>query len=185
MSLGGSSCAFWLSTTFVNGGNATASTPTTTVQAAIISHGARTTTRPSTENASMRVGIVEVVDWLATVNPSFVCQAGGGSGVTRSSWRRRLLRAAQWCRASPAHRAGEREVVQRARNKLLQVVIRVARLICNDRDEDLSVRSSGEQSQQSAGAVHRRLGDAGVAHLHGEVVGVGAVWPVGGRADRT
>src|SRR5271170_6350953 len=86
MSLGGSSCAFWLSTTFVNGGKDTASTPTTTIQAAINSHGARTTKRPSTENASMLVEVPDAPDWLATVNPSFVWQAGGGSAVTRSSW---------------------------------------------------------------------------------------------------
>ena len=77
MALGGSGCTVWLSTTFVNGGKATASTPTTTIQAAIISHGARTTKRPSAENASMLVEVPEAPDWLAKVNPSFVWSSGG------------------------------------------------------------------------------------------------------------
>src|ERR1700682_1998765 len=83
MSLGGSGCTVWLSTTFVNGGKATASTPTTTIQAAMISHGARTTKRPSTENASMLVEVREAPDWLATVNPSFVWSGGGGGSPAR------------------------------------------------------------------------------------------------------
>src|ERR1700743_2646904 len=77
MSLGGSVCTVWLSTTFVNAGKATASTPTTTIQAATISHGARTTKRPSTEHASMRVEVPEAPDSLATVNPSFVWSSRG------------------------------------------------------------------------------------------------------------
>src|SRR3981189_1109268 len=77
MSLGGSGCTVWLSTTFVNGGTATASTPTTTIQAAITSHGARTTKRPSTDKESMPVEGWEEPDWLATVNPSFVWSSEG------------------------------------------------------------------------------------------------------------
>src|ERR1700751_6144033 len=77
MALGGSGCTVWLSPTFVNGGKATASTPTTMIQVAIISHGARTTKRPNTENASRRVEVPEAPDWLATVNPSFVWSSGG------------------------------------------------------------------------------------------------------------
>jgi hypothetical protein len=82
MSLGGSSRTVSLSTTFVNGGKATASTPTTTTQAVITSHGARTTNRTNAENASMPVGVPEALDGLARVDPSLVWSSGGGSGVT-------------------------------------------------------------------------------------------------------
>src|SRR6516164_6227558 len=69
MALAGSGCSVWPSTTFVNGGKATVSTPTTAIQAAIISHGARTTKRPSTENASMRVEVLGSADSVDIMKP--------------------------------------------------------------------------------------------------------------------
>src|SRR5215208_3546185 len=98
-----------------------------------------------------------------------------------------LIRRAHWPMASPARGGGEREVAKSARKVTPQVLIGVgaARLIRIDRNEDLSVHSSRKQPQQSAGMVHRRLGHPRVESPHGEVVGVGAVWPVGGRAERT
>lgn len=41
-----------------------------------------------------------------------------------------------------------------------------------------------QQRQGPVGAVHRRGGHARVHRLHGEVVGVRAVRPVGGRVER-
>src|SRR6516165_12704184 len=87
----------------------------------------------------------------------------------------------RWLRAWPVDRGGERELAQNARKAPLQGVIRVgvARLIRNDRDEDLSVHSSRQQPQQSTGLVHRRLGHPWQENPHGEEVGVAAVRPVG------
>ena len=73
MALGGSGCSVWLSTTFVSGGKATASTATTATQAAIMSQGARTTKRPSIENAPMPVltagEVLAAADFLNMTKP--------------------------------------------------------------------------------------------------------------------
>src|ERR1700753_1272509 len=60
MALGGSGCSGWLSTTFVSGVKATASTAAAANHAAMTSQGMRTTRRPSNAKAPMPALVADV-----------------------------------------------------------------------------------------------------------------------------